>query len=225
MKVLAIGDNQSFLNLLRSRLKKRGFVVDGADTLENGTTLAFRGGYDAILLDPALRDGNGKRLVDRLRRASNAVPILIISARGTIGDRVTLLNSGADDYLVRPLDFHELVSRIHAVVRRSGDLRRAPQAKLIFADITFDTYDRRTTVNGRPIKLRRRETMLLEVLLRGAGVAVHREALMLSLYSIDDEIGSNVLTVHVHHLRRRLAEVGARATIATVYGFGYQLRE
>jgi DNA-binding response OmpR family regulator len=224
MKVLAIEDNRPFLDLLRANLTKRGFTVDAAETLEDGTALALAGGYDAILLDLGLPDGDGKQVVDRLRRARDPVPVLVLSARGAIGDRVALLDSGADDYLVKPVDFDELASRIHAVVRRSANRDEAPQSGLAFADIIFDQRNRQAIVNGRPVELRPREAALLEALLRRAGEPVHREALLSSLYSLDEEIGSNALDVHVHHLRRRLAEAGAGATIATVRGLGYALR-
>src|SRR4051812_37301829 len=118
MRVLAIEDNRPFLQLLRANLTKRGFTVDVTETLEDGTALASAGGYDAILLDLALPDGDGKQVVETLRRARDPVPIMVLSARGSIGDRVALLDLGADDYLVKPFDFDELASRIHAVVRR-----------------------------------------------------------------------------------------------------------
>jgi DNA-binding response OmpR family regulator len=224
MKVLAIEDNRPFLNLLRANLTKRGFTVDGTETLEDGTVLASEGGYDAILLDLALPDGDGKQVVERLRRARDPVPILVLSARGGIGDRVALLDLGADDYLVKPVDFEELAARIHAIARRSAGRSEAPQPGLVFADIVFDPRNRQVIVNGRPTELRPREAALLEALMRRAGEPVHRDALLSSLYSLDEEIGSNALDVHVHHLRRRLAEAGAHATISTMRGLGYALR-
>ena len=224
MRVLAIEDNRPFLNLLRANLTKRGFTVDGTETLEDGTALASERGYDAILLDLALPDGDGKQVVERLRRARDPVPILVLSARGGIGDRVALLDLGADDYLVKPVDFEELSARIHAVVRRSAGRSETPQPGLAFADILFNPRNRQTSVNGHPVELRPREAALLEALLRRAGEPVHREALLSSLYSLDEEIGSNALDVHVHHLRRRLSDAGARATISTLRGLGYALR-
>ncbi len=224
MRVLAIEDNRPFLNLLCANLTKRGFTVDGTETLEDGTALASERGYDAILLDLALPDGDGKQVVERLRRARDPVPILVLSARGGIGDRVALLDLGADDYLVKPVDFEELSARIHAVVRRSAGRSETPQPGLAFADILFNPRNRQTSVNGHPVELRPREAALLEALLRRAGEPVHREALLSSLYSLDEEIGSNALDVHVHHLRRRLSDAGARATISTLRGLGYALR-
>src|SRR5438105_2429238 len=131
MRVLAIEDNRQFLELMRSHLTKRGFIVDTAETLAEGLALAVSGGHEAILLDLTLPDGDGAGIVDQLRRAGRAEPIIVLSARGGILDRVGLLDSGADDYLVKPFDLDELVARIRAVARR-GTSRQAEH--LAFAD-------------------------------------------------------------------------------------------
>jgi DNA-binding response OmpR family regulator len=221
MRVLAIEDNQQFLELVRSHLAKHGFAVDTAETLAHGLELADTGEHDVILLDLGLPDGDGAAVVKQLRGRQDPTPVIVMTARGAIFDRISLLDSGADDYMVKPVDFDELVARIRAVARR-GEANR--QDRLTFADLVFDRDSRQAIVNGRPIALRPREAALLEALLRRAGAPVHREALLSSLYSLDEEIGSNTLDVHVHHLRRRLAEVGARVSIATVRGHGYALR-
>jgi two-component system OmpR family response regulator len=222
MRVLAIEDNRQFLDLMRSHLAKRGFTVDTAETLADGLALALQGGHDAILLDLALPDGNGTVIVDELRRAHSSVAIIVLSAHGAIHDRVGLLDNGADDYLVKPFDLDELVARIRAIARR-GAVRT--EERLTFADIAFDQHTRQAVISGRPMVLRPREAALLEVLLRRAGEPIHRDALLSSLYGLDEEIGSNTLDVHVHHLRRRLGEAGARVSIATVRGLGYALRD
>lgn len=222
MRVLAIEDNRPFLELLRSHLAKHGFTVDVAETRAEGLALALGGDHDMVLLDLALPDGDGAAIVDELRRAGRLCPIIVLSARGGIADRVGLLNGGVDDYLVKPFDLDELVARIRAVARREGG--RAA-ARLVFADVAFDEHSRQAIVNGRPIVLRPREAMVLEALLRRAGEPVHRDMLLARLYGFDEEIGSNALDVHIHHLRRRLAEAGAQVSIATVRGHGYALRE
>jgi DNA-binding response OmpR family regulator len=221
MRILAIEDNRQFLELMRSHMAKHGFVVDTADTAADGLALATAGEHDVILLDLGLPDGDGTQILQALRRARNLVPILVLSARGAIHDRVELLDSGADDYLVKPFDLDELVARIRAVARR-GSARA--EERLSFADLIFDRHTRQAIVNGRPVALRPREAALLEALLRRAGEPVHRELLLSSLYSLDEEIGSNTLDVHVHHLRRRLAEAGTRVSITTMRGHGYALR-
>lgn len=221
MRILVIEDNRQFLDLLRPHLSKHGFAVDTAETCVNGLALALDGGYEVILLDLTLPDGDGIGIVEELRRSEREEPILVLSARGEITDRIELLERGADDYLVKPFDLDELVARIRAVTRRGKTSQPEIPA---FAGVAFDRRSRQAIVEGRPVTLRPREASLLEALLRRAGEPIHREVLLAGLYGLDEEIGSNTLDVHVHHLRRRLAEAGARVTIATLRGHGYALR-
>lgn len=221
MRVLAIEDNRRFLDLMRSHLKKHGFTVDAAETLANGLEMVSSGGHDVVLLDLSLPDGDGAAFIEQARRERSATPIIVLSARGQIRDRVDSLDLGADDYLVKPFDLDELVARIRAVARR-GAARK--EDSLAYADIVFDQQQRLVRVNGQVVELRPREAALLELLMRRAGEPIHRDMLLASLYSLDEEIGSNALDVHVHHLRRRLADAGARVNIATVRGHGYALR-
>jgi two-component system, OmpR family, response regulator len=221
MRILAIEDNRPYLDLMRSHLAKHGFVVDTAETLAGGLELAGTGEHDVILLDLGLPDGDGAAVIEELRRRQSPIPVIVLTARGAILDRISLLDTGADDYIVKPVDFDELVARIRAVARR-GPSRR--QERLAFANLVFDRQSRQAIIDGRPIALRPREATLLDALLRRAGEPVHRDLLLSSIYSLDEEIGSNTLDVHVHHLRRRLAEAGARVSIATVRGHGYALR-
>jgi len=221
MRVLAIEDNRRFLDLMRSHLRKRGFTVDTADTLADGLIMASSGGYEVVLLDLLLPDGDGGEVIDRLRRERSLVPIIVLSARGEITDRLGAFDSGADDYLVKPFDLDELVARIRAVVRR-GPSRK--EDTLAFADVVFDRRRRVVLANGHIVGLRPREVALFETLLRRAGEPIHRDLLLSSLYSLEEEIGSNALDVHLHHLRRKLADAGARVRIATVRGYGYALR-
>ena len=221
MRVLAIEDNRRFLHLMCSHLEKRGFTVDAAETLGEGLNLVSSGCHDVVLLDLSLPDGDGAQFITQLRREQSAVPIIVLSARGEIADRLGSLDSGADDYLIKPFDLDELVARVRAVARR-GTVRKA-QA-LAFADVVFDQQRRVVLINGQVVTLRPREIALFELLLRRAGEPIHRDVLLSSLYNLNEEIGSNSLDVHVHHLRRRLAEAGARVTIATVRGHGYALQ-
>ena len=221
MRVLAIEDNRRFLDLMRSHLKKRGFTVDTADTLADGLIMASSSGYEVVLLDLLLPDGDGGEVIDRLRRERSLVPIIVLSARGEITDRLGAFDSGADDYLVKPFDLDELVARIRAVVRR-GPSRK--EDTLAFADVVFDRRRRLVLANGHIVGLRPREVAVFELLLQSAGEPIHRDLLLSGLYSLDEEIGSNALDVHLHHLRRKLADAGARVRIATVRGYGYALR-
>jgi DNA-binding response OmpR family regulator len=221
MRVLAIEDNRQFLGLLRSHLTKRGFVVDTAETLADGLTMALDAIHDVVLLDLALPDGDGAGIVERLCRGRSTLAVIVMSARDAVVDRVNLVEAGADDYLVKPFDLDELVARIRTVVRRGA---RREHERLSFADVAFDQRNRHAIVSGRTVPLRAREASLLEALLRRAGEPIHRDQLLSSLYGSDEEIGSNTLDVHVYHLRRRLAEAGSKVGIATVRGHGYALR-
>jgi DNA-binding response OmpR family regulator len=221
MRVLAIEDNRRFVDLMRSHLTKRGFAVDVAETLADGLIMVSSGSHDVILLDLSLPDGDGKEFIDRFRRERSATPIIVLSARGEIAERLGSFDMGADDYLVKPFDLDELVARMRAVTRR-GPSRK--EEALSFSDVVFDQRRRAVHINGRLVTLRPREAALLELLLWRAGEPIHREMLLSSLYNLDEEIGSNALDVHVHHLRRRLAAAGARVSIATVRGHGYALR-
>jgi DNA-binding response OmpR family regulator len=221
MRVLAIEDNRRFADLMRSHLTKRGFAVDVAETLADGFMMASGGSHDVVLLDLSLPDGDGKEFIERLRCERSTTPIVVVSARGEIVERLGSLDMGADDYLVKPFDLDELVARIHAVTRRGVSPK---DAALGFADVVFDQRRGVVLVNGRVVALRPREAALLQLLMRRAGEPIHRDMLLSSLYSLDEEIGSNALDVHVHHLRRRLADAGARVSIATVRGHGYVLR-
>jgi len=221
MRVLAIEDNRRFVDLMRSHLTKRGFTVDVAETLADGLVMASSGFHDVVLLDLSLPDGDGKDFINRLRRERSATPIIVLSARGEIAERLGSLDMGADDYLVKPFDLDELVARMRAVTRRG--VPRKEEA-LSFADVVFDQRRRVVQINGQIVSLRPREAALLELLLRRAGEPIHRDMLLSSLYNLDEEIGSNALDVHVHHLRRRPADAGARVSITTVRGHGYALR-
>lgn len=222
MRVLAIEDNRQFLELMRSHLVRQGFTVDTGTSVADAMTLAPDGSHDVIVLDLNLPDGDGSTVIKALRRDSGTTPVIVLSARGEVAERVRLLNAGADDYVVKPCDLDELAARIAAVARR-GPTRK--ESELAFSNIEFVPRLRQASVGGRRLPLRPREASLLELLLRHAGKPVHRDVLVASLYSLDQEIGSNSLDVHVHHLRRRLAEAGATATVATIRGYGYALEE
>ena len=221
MRVLAIEDNPRFLELMQSHLTTRGSTVNTAETLADGMVMAAASCHDLVLLDLSLPDGDGKEFIDWIRHERSSIPIIVLSARSELAERLGSLDIGADDYIVKPFDLDELVARMHAVARR-GTLRN--NGTLVFGDVEFDQRRRQVLVNGQIVTLRPRETALLELLLRHAGEPIHRDMLLAGLYSLDEEIGSNVLDVHVHHLRRRLSEAGARVSIATVRGHGYALR-
>jgi two-component system, OmpR family, response regulator QseB len=221
MRLLLIEDDAMIGDSVRKALRQEGFTVDWLKDGKSAELALDERVHDLVLLDLGLPKKDGIDVLQALRSKGNPVPVLVLTARDAVPDRVAGLDACADDYLVKPFDLDELVARIRAVARR-GVARETEN--LAFADLVFDRRSRQTVINGQAVTLRPREAALLEALLRRAGEPVHRELLLSSLYSLDEEIGSNTLDVHVHHLRRRLAEAGARVSIATMRGHGYALR-
>ena len=176
--------------------------------------------YDAVILDLGLPDGDGLTLLKDMRARGNAVPVLVLTARDAVEHRVAGLDTGADDYLIKPFAMSEVIARIKALLRRPEG---ALGALLKSGNIAFDTIGRDLRVGETVLVLPRRESAILEHLMRRAGRVVPKTVLEEKLYGIDDELGSNAIPVHVHHLRRKLMDRGATVEIHTVRGVGYLL--
>jgi DNA-binding response OmpR family regulator len=174
------------------------------------------------VVDLGLPDGDGLDLLRELRTGGNQTPVLVLTARDAVEDRVRGLDTGADDYLVKPFAMAELVARAKALLRRPGG---ALGAILKAGNISFDTIERDVMIGGSSLVLPRRESAILEHLMRRLGRVVPKSVLEEKLYGIDDEHGSNTIPVHVHHLRRKLSDCRANAEIHTVRGVGYLLTE
>ncbi len=176
--------------------------------------------YDAVILDLGLPDGDGLKLLKDMRAQGNAVPVLVLTARDAVEHRVAGLDTGADDYLIKPFAMSEVIARIKALLRRPEG---ALGALLKSGNIAFDTIGRDLQIGETVLVLPRRESAILEHLMRRAGRVVPKTVLEEKLYGIDDELGSNAIPVHVHHLRRKLMDRGATVEIHTVRGVGYLL--
>lgn len=220
MRLLIIEDETDLAGLIRVALVKTGFVVDLAPCLAGAEDHLAVAPYDAIVLDLSLIDGDELTLLRQLRRTGNNVPVLILTARDAPQERVTGLDEGADDYLVKPFHMAELISRIRALLRRPN---AALGLQLEMGNIALDTITRQSRVNGRRVLLSPREIALLEFVLRRQGNVVTREMLEQNLYDFGTTLGSNALEVLVHRLRRKLAEAQANVTLHTVRGIGYVL--
>jgi DNA-binding response OmpR family regulator len=220
MRLLLIEDEASLVALLRDGLATAGFVVDHARGLADAGAYLQVAQYDALVLDLGLVDGCGLSLLRRLRDRGDGVPILILTARDAPEDRVTGLDSGADDYVVKPFHMNELVSRIRALLRRPNAVLGV---RLALGALELDTVSRTTRVAGTPLPLSIRETTLLELLLRRAGRVVAREALDQGLYGMDRPTTPNAIEVLVYRLRKRLQDAGADVVIHTLRGVGYLL--
>ena len=222
MRILLIEDYPPLARSLGRGLREAGYAVDQAADGEEGLALAESAPYDAIVLDLMLPKLDGLSLLARLRRDKNPAGVLILTARDGVGDRVKGLDVGADDYLVKPFAMSELIARTKALLRRPG---AALGITVRAGNIAFDTIGRDVSVAGIPLQLPRRESAILEHLLRRQGRVVPKSVLEEKLYGLDEELESNAVPVHVHHLRRKLQEAGASAEIHTVRGVGYLLAE
>lgn len=203
---------------LAAALKGHDMVVDRVATLDLAEEALTDNPYNAILLDRQLPDGDGLTLIPKLRAKGLQTPIIVLTARGDLAERVTGLDCGADDYLGKPFAIAELLARLRAVLRRPSDL---PIEILKLGRLTYDAAHRQASVAGVSLNLPRRELLVLETLLRRSGRTVARAALDEAVYGFDDEIQSNALDTHISRLRRKLSDADARVEIHTIRGIGY----
>jgi DNA-binding response OmpR family regulator len=222
MRLLLVEDNERFAALLKRGLTAAGFVVDVLPTAADATAALNTARFEIVVLDLGLPDADGLEVLSEMRRRRDATPVLILTARGSLKDRVNGLGSGADDYLVKPFALEELVARLRALLRRPGNLLGV---SLELGNVTLDTVARQVTVDDQPIFFSARETAVLEHLLRRSGRVVGKALLENNLYGLSQEIGSNAVEVYVHRLRKRFAEVNATVQIHTLRGVGYLIAE
>ena len=222
MRLLIIEDEARIAEIVRSALARAGFAVDAVGLYSEAQEALAANRYDAVILDLGLPDGDGLALLKEMRKRGNAVPVLVLTARDAVEHRVAGLDGGADDYLIKPFATSEVVARTKAMLRRPGG---ALGTVLSSGNIAFDTIRRDVRIGETVLVLPRRESAILEHLMRRAGRVVPKAVLEETLYGIDDELGSNAIPVHVHHLRRKLMDGSASVEIHTVRGVGYLLVE
>ena len=222
MRILLVEDEAEMAAALASALKRYDMVVDHVPTLAEAEEAIAADVHGAVLLDRQLPDGDGLALIPKLRARNDGVPIIVLTARGELTDRIAGLDSGADDYLAKPFAVEELLARLRAVLRRPAGM----QPDIVKAGrLAFDLSHREASVDGRPLDLPRRELLVLETLVRRLGRTVLRVALEESVYSFDDAVQSNALDTHVSRLRRKLADVDAGVEIHGIRGVGYLLKQ
>lgn len=222
MRLLLVEDNERLVDLVRTGLTKAGFAVDAYRTAADGREALLSAPYDALILDLGLPDEDGMAVLADLRGRNLDLPVLILTARDGMNDRVRGLNEGADDYLLKPFAMEELIARIRALLRRPG---RAMGLVLTLGNLSFDSTAREAQVGGEPLPLSRRELDALELLARRAGRVVSKSALEEAIYPFGEEIASNAIEVLVHRLRKRLQAAGADISIHTMRGIGYILSD
>ncbi|MDO9224453.1 MAG: response regulator [Pseudomonadota bacterium] len=218
MKLLLAEDDPMIGASMLRGLKLAGFVVDWVRDGRAARAALEGGGYGLLLLDLGLPQIDGVALLKELRRGNLDLPVLVVTARDTVADRISGLNLGADDYLTKPFDLDELIARVHALQRRHLG-RKQPEMRL--GALCVNPLSREATLDGRPLPLSQREFSLLAALFEKPGAVLSREQLEDRLYGWDEEVASNAVEVHLHNLRRKLGP----AWIRNVRGVGYKLVE
>jgi DNA-binding response OmpR family regulator len=220
MRLLLIEDNAELAELLAGQLAPRGFDVDFARTGGEGLEMIELVSYAAVVLDLGLPDMDGLRVLRELRQRELTLPVLILTARGQVSDRVTGLDSGADDYLVKPFAYEEVIARLNVLLRRQG---QAAGERLELGNLAFDTRYRQVEVDGEPQMLSAQELNLLEILMRRSGRVVPKRYLDDQLFGLSAEVGPNAVEVAVYRLRKRLEAARAAVEVHTIRGVGYML--
>ena len=222
MRALIIEDDQTIADFVSRGLKEAGFAVDHAKDGEEGLALALDTSYDVAIVDLMLPKRDGLSIIDELRRRGRSTPVLILSARRSVDDRVHGLQAGGDDYLTKPFAFSELLARVQALVRRAS---RAPEATtLTVGDLTLDLLSRKVTRGGTPVELRPREFALLEYLMRNASKVVSKTMILSHVWSYNFDPQTNIVDVLVSRLRDKIDKPFETKHLHTVRGVGYVLR-
>ncbi|MBA3069237.1 MAG: response regulator transcription factor [Hyphomonas sp.] len=220
MRLLLVEDNRRLGTLVGDGLRESGYAVDWVTTIDEALAVLETTRIDLVLLDLGLPDGDGIDLIRRLRAAKKMTPVLILTARSGLNDRIAGLDSGADDFLVKPFAIEELSARCRALLRRPD---RGLQPLLTLGNVVLNPVERTVSVGEDLQEFRRKEVDLLEVLLRRAGHVVPRPVLEDSMYGMNEDVSSNALEAVVSRLRRHLKQSGATVEIRTIHGVGYSI--
>lgn len=216
MKVLVVEDDALLLQGLTLAMQSEGYVCDGVTTAHEAALCLANGHYSLIVLDLGLPDEDGLSFLARIRREKISLPVLILTARDTVSDRITGLDTGADDYLVKPFALEELNARVRALLRRHNN---QGDNEMSVGNLHVNVTRRLVSLGETPLELTPKEYALLSRLMAKAGSPVHREILYNDIYSWDNEPSTNTLEVHIHNLRDKIG----KSRIRTVRGFGYML--
>jgi len=222
VRVLVVEDDQAIAAFVAGGLREAGYTVDEAQDGDVGLELALAEKYDAAVLDLMLPKRDGLSLIEEVRRAGVSTPVLILTAKRSVDDRVKGLQAGGDDYLTKPFAFAELLARVQALVRRA---HRVPEsARLMVGDLTLDRLTRQVERQGRAIELRPREFTLLELLMRNAGRVVSKAMILSHVWGYNFDPGSNVVDVLVFRLREKIDRGFDPPLLHTARGIGYVLK-
>lgn len=221
MRILVVEDEPKIANAIKRGLEGEAFSVDIVEDGDSGLSYGQSGDYDAIILDWMLPGSiDGKEVCEQLRANGNKTPILMLTARDSVGAKVAGLNGGADDYLSKPFSFDELVARIHALLRRPAGL---DGTKLAAGKLTLEPTTKQVLYSNKPLKLTAKEYSLLEYLLRHKGRVVSKDELITHVWSDDDDILPNTVEVYIGYLRNKIDRPFKKEFVTTVRGFGYKI--
>ncbi len=223
MRILLVEDDVQTALFISKGLKQEGIAVDRASDGEEGLRLALTGSYDAAVIDIMLPKLDGLALIDEMRRHGTTTPVIVLSARSSVDDRIKGLQAGGDDYLVKPFAFSELVARIHALIRRAT--RATEPTTLTAGDLKMDLVRRKVFRAGREIELQPKEFALLEYLVRNAGRVVSKTMIMEHVWDYNFDPQTNVVEARICRLRDKIDRPFGRNLIHTIRGAGYVLEE
>jgi len=218
MKFLLIEDNEELALAIAMRMQLDGHVVDHAENFSDAIAYSDAGDYDLILLDIMLPDGDGRDFLQHHRAGHRDTPVIVLTARSQVSDRVSMLDLGADDYVTKPFDHAELQARCRAVLRRKSGLA---QTVIRLGDVELDPVAGNLSITGKVLALRNRELRLLELLINSPGQIFSKQKLNDRLFSYDDDVSENAIEVYIARLRKHLDK--SSLTITTLRGLGYRL--
>jgi DNA-binding response OmpR family regulator len=222
MRILLVEDEEAIADFIRRGLKAEGYAVIVADDGDTGATLAATGDFDLLILDLMLPGKSGIEILRGFRRSDTTTPVILLTARSEVEDRVAGLDAGANDYIPKPFAFEELAARVRAHLRRPD---QAEGSKLAWGSIEMDLLKRQVERDGREINLSAREFELLAYLIRHGGQVLSREQLLSGVWGYDYDPGTNVVGVYIAYLRKKLALEGREDPIETLRSVGYRLKE
>lgn len=223
MKILLIEDEQKVSAFIKKGLEEQGYTVEVAYDGLMGIKLALEYEYDTIILDVILPGRNGYEVCAEIRSLKNEVPILMLTALGTMQDKIKGFDTGADDYLLKPFHFEELLARIKSLVRRRMIAPSFAQYKV--GDLEMDCYKKNVKRNGRDISLTSKEFTLLEVLMANKGRVLSRAYIAEAVWGIDFNRGTNLIDVYINYLRKKIDRASSGQLIHTIIGMGYVIKE